>query len=312
MNGTFAGPLLRKLGLADSSDIRAKMIEAYRIHFRQQQIDDFVELLTLTRFSRVDFGLVKFHVPYLADLTLAQLIESIEKLKETTQQEKYRPPNVDRVVPYLVDSEGMPTELEDRLNVVLLREKGIDPIRSQKIEERRRNRKGRRQRRKSSTMQFMMREPLSTKEMRLLFISMVRAQYEQQINAGELDSQHLLTVALEQSLEEAETDVMNDLPLDDFKYLQKFHFNSKRVTGFLKKYTCGLFLSDKLNPIHLNQKLESSYVEQAMGKSQFEWPTSGIIVSLSYLSLALCSLYECPQASSVVLSGAAWRLGERP
>ncbi|KAG7342271.1 cyclic nucleotide-binding protein [Nitzschia inconspicua] len=267
INGTFAGPFLKKLGLADSSDIRAKLIEANRIHFRQKQIDDLVELLTLTRFYRLDFGLVKFHVPYLADLTLTQLVEAIEKLKDTTQHEKYRPPNVDRVVPYLVGPEGIPKDLEDRLNIALLRDKGSDPRRSQKIEERRRNRKVRRERRMSSTMQFMMGEPLSTKEMRLLFISMVRAQYEYQINDGELDSQHLLTVALEQSLEEAETDVMNDLPFNDYKYLRDFHFRSKKVVGWLKNCTCGLFVHHKSGKCHrvpMNQMLESAYVEQTM------------------------------------------------
>jgi hypothetical protein len=272
VNGIFAGPFLKKLGLADSSDVRAKIIEAYRIHFRQTQIDDLVELLTLSRFYHVDFGLVKFHVPYLADLTLSQLVEAIEKLKETTQRDKYRPPHVDRVIPYLVGPEGIPKDLEDRLNVALLRDKGSDSTRSQKMEERRRNRKGRRQRRMSSTMQLMMGEPLSTKELRLLFISMVRAQYEYQINNGELDSQHLLTVALEQSLEEAETDVMNDLPLDDFKYLRRLHFSSKKLTGWFKTHTCGFFMNNRMGKryrMNLSQMLESSYVEQAMGESIF-------------------------------------------
>jgi hypothetical protein len=50
-------------------------MEAYKVHFRAEQIDAFVELLTYSRFKHVDFGLVKFHVPYLADLTLMQLGE---------------------------------------------------------------------------------------------------------------------------------------------------------------------------------------------------------------------------------------------
>ncbi|KAL3921299.1 MAG: hypothetical protein SGILL_002818 [Bacillariaceae sp.] len=267
INGTFAGPLLKSLGLADSSDIRAKMIDAYRIRFRQVQIDNFVELLTLTRFNHVDFGLVKFHVPYLADLTLLQLIESIEKLKETTQKDKYRPPQVDRVVPYLVGPEGIPEELEDRLNSAVLKGQFDQASRSTRIDERRRGRATRRQRRKSSTMKFMMKgEPLSTKEMRLLFISMLKAQYEYQINAGELDSQHLLTVSLEQSLEEAESEVMSGGPLEDFKHLREFHITSKKFTTWLKHHSWGCF-GDKTGKRYrsfLSQKLESAYVEQAM------------------------------------------------
>jgi hypothetical protein len=272
------------------------MVDAYRIRFRQMQIDNFVDLLTFTRFNRVDFGtsgrdcemksaflckiltprwfvislgLVKFHIPYLADLTLEQLVEAIEKLKETTQHEKYRPPHVDRVIPYLVGDEGVPKELEERLDAALLRGGKADKAtRMQNIEGRRRSRANRRERRQSSTMKFMMKgEPLSAKEMRLLFISMLKAQYEYQINAGELESQHLLTVSLEQSLEEAEADVLAGKPLEDFKYLRELHVTSTKATAWLKHHSCGRLFSSKSGDryrMKLSSKLESAYVEQAM------------------------------------------------
>ena len=69
INGSTAGPFLIRLGLADSTATRAKIVHAYRAHFRASAIDTFVSLLTHRRFYRVNFALVKHHVPYLADLT---------------------------------------------------------------------------------------------------------------------------------------------------------------------------------------------------------------------------------------------------
>jgi hypothetical protein len=118
-----------------------------------------------------------------------------------------------------------------------------------------------------STIKLMMEgEPFSTKEMRLLFISMIRAEYERQINEGELESQHILAIALEQSLEQAEADVQQGKPLDDFQYLRKLHFSGKQFSGWMK-HNCGRFCVTgraKRYRMNVNQKLDNAYVEQAM------------------------------------------------
>lgn len=51
INGTTAGPLLKWLGLADSSDSRKKIVDAYKVHFRADAIEDFVRLLAQKRFQ---------------------------------------------------------------------------------------------------------------------------------------------------------------------------------------------------------------------------------------------------------------------
>jgi hypothetical protein len=108
-------------------------------------------------------------------------------------------------------------------------------------------------------------EPFSTKEVRLLFISMVRAAYEHQIAEGELESQHILAIALDQSLEQAEVDVQQGKPLDDFQYLRKLHFSGMKFSHWFKNHG-GRCCSGKGKRyrMNMNQKLENAYVEQAM------------------------------------------------
>jgi NhaP-type Na+/H+ or K+/H+ antiporter len=55
INATTAGPLLRKLGLADISSQREQVILCIRAHWRDQALQDLIGLLTQRRFRRVNF-----------------------------------------------------------------------------------------------------------------------------------------------------------------------------------------------------------------------------------------------------------------
>jgi hypothetical protein len=83
-------------------------------------------------------------------------------------------------------------------------------------------------------------EELSAKELRLLFISMLRSQYEQQIEDGLLVSSNGLEIALDLSLEEAETEVNNGGKLNDLKYLQKYDAVASKFIKFGRKASCGI------------------------------------------------------------------------
>lgn len=260
INGTTAGPILRKLGLADSTETRKKITEAYKVHFRAQQIDSFVHLLTNDRFKEVDFGFVKKYVPYLDDLTLPQLCAAVEKMKETTPRDEYKPPYLHRLLPYFVGVDGqMP--VMDKCSEDLLRETPQEYERKRRIEERKKRRNSTA---RLSTMRFLMEgEPLSVHEMRLLFISMVRAQYEKQVTDGELESQRLLTVALQQSLEDAEVDANEGKTLDDYVYLQQFCLDSQTYTSSAL-VRCLKSSVPQHRRTQLRQRTDSFLVEMAM------------------------------------------------
>jgi NhaP-type Na+/H+ or K+/H+ antiporter len=234
INGSTSGPLLKKFGLADSTASREKIVECYQARFKRSLQLEFVSLLTQRRFRQINFGLVKAHVPYLADMTRAQLAEAIDRHKDITATEDYNPPYLHGVLPYLSQEQpeetasgtdtksSMPASksTEDLL-------KSIDPdgyARKADREKRTENRNKRR--RNKSTMQFMMAgEPLSAQEMRALFISILRSNYEKQIEHGEMADQEFLAIALQQSLDFAADAVANGGPLQGTSICRLLCFN---------------------------------------------------------------------------------------
>jgi len=70
---------------------------------------------------------------------------------------------------------------------------------------------------------MMKEDPLSTMELRVLFISILKTTYEFQIEHGELEGSHLLAVLLDQSLDLALAKVSNGESLRDWEILQDIH-----------------------------------------------------------------------------------------
>ena len=217
INGTTAGPLLVKLGLADSTETRKKIVAAYEAGFKQHMVAEFVSLLSQHRFRNVNFALVKAHVPYLEGLTKSQLVDAVERHKDTTASEDYRPPYLQAVLPYLNDDD------EDEKAVAMLGKpnamtvsKSADNLLSelhaevQRVERQKRAKNRQKRRRRKSNINYLMSgEPLSAQEMRVLFISLLKAMYEKQIDHGELVDREFLAIALQQSLEFAADHVSN-------------------------------------------------------------------------------------------------------
>mmetsp|Transcript_9546 Transcript_9546/g.20647 ORF Transcript_9546/g.20647 Transcript_9546/m.20647 type:complete len:892 (+) Transcript_9546:81-2756(+) len=231
INGSTAGPLLKKLGLADSTEAREKIIEAYRVHMRSGQINNCVKLLTNPRFKSVDFEFIQKYIPFLADLTVEQLAEAVETLKGSTPTNKYKPPYLGSVLSVLKRQAGA-TE-----NIAMYEIFEDDPERFARMQKMEKRRRGRLTTCRSS-MHFMMKDtPLSTKELRLLFISMLRAQYERLIEEGFLTSQHGLTIAFEQSLEMTQTEVNNDGRLNDLHHLRDFYTIALNCSKIAQKGT---------------------------------------------------------------------------
>jgi len=254
INGTSAGPVLIWLGLAKCSEARSKVLLAYRVHLRAKLIDSFVELLTNKRFEHVQYTFVEQHIPFVSDLTLEQLVEAVEHLEDVTPSDKYSPPYLGNVLKDLKNIDGFASDEFKLQKFDILR---VDPekyAREKRMEKRRKlsTSKMGRLSRWSSMAALMEDDPLSTKEMRLLFISMLRAQYENQINEGLLSSQHGLTIALQQSLEEAETEVSNGGSLNDLHYLQKFYGLSLKFKTLFWKATGGLFEKSHSNIDHID------------------------------------------------------------
>ncbi|VEU42689.1 unnamed protein product [Pseudo-nitzschia multistriata] len=285
INGSTAGPLLKKLGLADSTEERGKIIEAYKVRLRSEQIDNCVKLLTFKMFKSVDFQFIQDHMPYLRDLTIEQLAEAVESLKDSTPSSKYSPPHLENVLSVL--------KRQDRdANVeahTILTEDSARFLRMQRIESRKKGRKGVC---RSSMHHMMTGDPLSAKELRLLFISMLQAQYEKLIDEGFLTSQHGLTIAFEQSLEMAESDVNKGGALNDLTHLTEFYtiaLNCTRVafkaTAWLRRDKISSFNDFELHHFILLElafvtahERAQDFFQQELGDSDAQLSEAGKIV----------------------------------
>jgi NhaP-type Na+/H+ or K+/H+ antiporter len=206
INGTTAGPLLIWLGLAETTDARKRIVDAYRAGFKQHLILRFVTLLSEDRFRNVNFGLVKSHVPYLEDITSFQLLDAIERHKDTTLSQDYQSPYLQGVLPYLT-FESEESAVGNQNTETLLQELQKDA--KSRLRFSRATNRATRRRRKSNVSYLMSGEPLSTQEMRTLFISLLAGCYERQIDHGELAAREFLAVALQQSLDFARDQIAN-------------------------------------------------------------------------------------------------------
>lgn len=224
INGTTAGPLLRKLGLADSTEARSTIIQTLRVKLRAYAIDDFVRLLAQPRFYHSDFALVKEHVPFLSDLTRTQFLEAVKKYRAANGTES-PPPYLKKVLPMLEkDMQASSKQLSQHLEEEITDEQILADFDNYVRQARHRIRKKKRHRRHSSNIRAMLgQDALSVQESRLLFVSILRAQYEKQVDRGELDNQHFLTIAFDQSLDFASHDIQKGRPLQDWRHLTEIH-----------------------------------------------------------------------------------------
>jgi ankyrin repeat protein len=113
INGTLAGPLLVKLGLADSTPMRKRIVEHFRKAAKEKVLNKYIFLLTDPRFrNTTDFALIAHHVPILQDLTVDELQAAVEKNHANTNPNTYKEPRLTSVLPYLLQKEKSAVDLE--------------------------------------------------------------------------------------------------------------------------------------------------------------------------------------------------------
>jgi len=263
LNGITAGPLLRKLGLADSTEARAMIIRTLQVKLRSSAIDDFVRLLSQPRFYHTDFTFVKKHVPFLGDLTRTQFLDAVSKYKKTHGSD-YAPPFLKNVLPNLVNDTPIGHLEEEAADEEILAEFD-NYCRAARHQVRKRTR----HRRHSSNIRAMLgHDALSTKELRLFFVSIMRAQYEKQVARGELEGEHFLAIALDQSLDFASHDIHKGRPLQDWRHLVEVHDPMAKWEARLEKSRTFLSCLDKTksgrSKLGLDVAGDALLVERAM------------------------------------------------
>eukprot|EP00457_Paulinella_chromatophora_P001742 gb/GEZN01001744.1/.p1 GENE.gb/GEZN01001744.1/~~gb/GEZN01001744.1/.p1 ORF type:complete len:783 (+),score=79.47 gb/GEZN01001744.1/:144-2492(+) len=97
LNASFAGPLLKNLGLAKSTEARNEIIKYFKVACQSNTKNKYLLLLENPRFQkdiRINFGIVKYHVTSLASVTeedLQRLVQKKEQKVDTGSAPKSNP-----------------------------------------------------------------------------------------------------------------------------------------------------------------------------------------------------------------------------
>lgn len=207
INSTVAGPLLRKLGLADKTNVRKRIHLVIVQRLRAKTLASMVNLLSQRRFFRVNFAVVRHHVNLVRDLTTDEVAAAVKKHQRTNRTRKVRQksPSLMHMFHYLDKGEQ---EMENLFINRLLKnvteseeEYGLTRPKEKTV-------------RKSTTPP----DPQLLLELRRMFLELVRASYRKQVDTGELADREYLVWALERSLDFAADQVSHEQPLNDWDY----------------------------------------------------------------------------------------------
>lgn len=218
INGTSSGPLLKKLGLAESTESRTRIVQCAEEATRRRILDDFLNLMTDERFFHVDFALVMHHVRLLRDLTADELQAAVEANKENVHPSLYKLPHLDRVLPYIPDPGCLRTAIVQAKKDFFSACVPEDSTRTcgnvmNMVEE-------------GQSLGSTPAPPALVKETRIMFVELLRAAYLAQIKDGELDPREydgFLVYALFEGLDLTKDAVGKGEPLCDWTLA---HFNS--------------------------------------------------------------------------------------
>ena len=207
INGSLSGPLLRKLGLTKSSEIREKILKDYCRHFREHILQAFIHKLTDSRFQHVEFGLIEHHVSFLRGLTIDEFEAAVEQNKDSVAPKIYQEPYTESVLHYL----HCKSFYSVRRSTVKTEKKQVSYLRNDELELSRHPRT-------QGMVPEATADPSTLLELRTIFIQLLRAAYQKQIDKGELDGRAaFVDYVLLESLDFSADSVCQGEPINDFE-----------------------------------------------------------------------------------------------
>jgi hypothetical protein len=237
INATFAGPILKKLGLADSTLVREQVIKTYRSTYNGIILKELIFLLAQERFEHVNFAVVREHVYELKAVTREEFLKAVDEYRAANSHKpNYREPSTTYILPYLTDNaeadveHGAPQNDDVKASVASQASGGaygkekielLDKFLSMPHDEDDSARAG------AANAPNKLNGPDSPNpsgvELRQIFLHVVHGSYTRQLVLGELTKREFLTFVLEQSLEMANDAVGKGGPINDWSYVQLLH-----------------------------------------------------------------------------------------
>lgn len=212
INGSLCGPILKKLGLADSTEMREKIVARYRDQAKDYLIKELIGLLTNPHYAKADFQIIQKHVPSLQGILTEDLKLAVKRHKADTPVQDYKKPNLSAFE--LTHGEDVVRELSALARVSssamlqgLVQRTTLSGQNLAKTAE--------------NFEEEKINDEENLKELRKVFIDLLRQAYRGKMEQGEIDVRNgLLAFTLQQSLEFAETGVTEGSALCDWELLQ--------------------------------------------------------------------------------------------
>lgn len=124
INGTTAGPLIKRLGLANATEVRKSIVERYNKSMILGSLDSLLRHLADSQFSKVGFGAVRARIPYFKDITAEQFTAAVKRVKADPSSKlpdlssfKAFFPNADVYVD-LAEETADPSNIEDEMEAL--------------------------------------------------------------------------------------------------------------------------------------------------------------------------------------------------
>uniref|UniRef100_A0A7R9VRG7 Cation/H+ exchanger transmembrane domain-containing protein n=2 Tax=Pseudictyota dubia TaxID=2749911 RepID=A0A7R9VRG7_9STRA len=222
INGTTAGPLLKKLGLAAPTKIREAIVKRYRRSISLHSIEHLVRLLADGQFSDVDFAIVRKQVSDLRDIQFNDLVNALRHHRAKQPLFLYCEPDISCLKPFFTADQF--NELKDVAHV-----NAADRLPSL----------GRAALAASYTSGEADDEDVTEEEkvaMRKVFIALLRRAYETLINKGFIDARAnaRLVLQLTSSVERAGDKVSQGKPISDWEASRRLPKGVRRTMVALR------------------------------------------------------------------------------
>jgi len=113
INGSTAGPLLKKLGLANTTKIRESIVKRYKSSIVLQSFERLLSLVgddIYAKFGNIDYRTVLQNVPYFNNITVEQFNDAVKKC--TNQNKALSPTKLSTFQPFFPEADCFSSSAE--------------------------------------------------------------------------------------------------------------------------------------------------------------------------------------------------------
>lgn len=245
VNGTLAGPLLKKLGLAKIGEARQEVAGQYKKEVKRKMFSHLLRLLGQKRFTKVDFAAVKKHISWFDDLTSSEIRFLVKRNKETTPVLTYNEPSLSSFKPFVdpdVYSDILHIAKADpyqKLKSVVLMASAVAVDKDQRqelIDYAKRSLKEDEDATEQDTPEHLI-------ELRKVFVDLLDKAYDQLFDTGEVEVRNVnMVVSYKTSVEVSRDSIAKGHPINDWKVVVNAMVNKEK---FAQKFSCGFNSTNK-------------------------------------------------------------------